>query len=266
MNYMAEIKLFYDWLETHPLTPASIALWHALMFIANRSGWKRDLEIPATLLVARSGIPRSTVYRERERLRAAGRLDFCTQGGRASCIYRLIPLETVSRRETQNDISASHSGTLGEQTAAFAPQIASHSGTTYKLDRDAIDTHSNPEKDVKERKNSAKKRERPFDAGELLATLEEPWQGLMRTWLEYKRTRRESYRSELGVKKCLSLLRELSAGNPRAASEIIDRSIANNWAGLFALQNGAGRRVGQIKQPASKEQEHRLLEKFGTKK
>ena len=45
MNYMTEIKLFYDWLETHPLSPASITLWHALMFIANRSGWREELRI-----------------------------------------------------------------------------------------------------------------------------------------------------------------------------------------------------------------------------
>ena len=26
MNYLLEIKLFYDWLETHPLSPASISI------------------------------------------------------------------------------------------------------------------------------------------------------------------------------------------------------------------------------------------------
>lgn len=31
MNYLTEIKLFYDWLETHPMTPSAIALWHGLI-------------------------------------------------------------------------------------------------------------------------------------------------------------------------------------------------------------------------------------------
>lgn len=57
MNYMTEIKLFSDWLETHPLSPASIALWHALMFIANRSGWREELGISATLLEMRTNMP-----------------------------------------------------------------------------------------------------------------------------------------------------------------------------------------------------------------
>ena len=40
MNYMLEIKLFYDWLETHELSAMGISLWHALMQVASRSGWR----------------------------------------------------------------------------------------------------------------------------------------------------------------------------------------------------------------------------------
>lgn len=33
MNYLSEIRLFYEWLGTHPLPPSAIALWHGLMYI-----------------------------------------------------------------------------------------------------------------------------------------------------------------------------------------------------------------------------------------
>ena len=83
MNYMLEIKLFYDWLETHPLSPASIALWHALMFIANRSGWREELRISATLLEMRTNMPRTTIFRQREILKAAGRITFKSEAKRS---------------------------------------------------------------------------------------------------------------------------------------------------------------------------------------
>lgn len=88
----------------------------------------------------------------------------------------------------------------------------------------------------------------------------------MTAWLEYKRTRRESYTSELGAKKCLTMLRNLSGNNAGIASAIIDRSVANNWAGLFPLPGASpstrGQHIGQIKRPASEDRERRLLAKF----
>ena len=50
MNYLTEIRLFYEWLETHHLAPSSITLWHALMYTANRSGWAEQIAIPISLL------------------------------------------------------------------------------------------------------------------------------------------------------------------------------------------------------------------------
>lgn len=266
MNYMLEIKLFYDWLETHPLSPASIALWHALMFIANRSGWKQELRISATLLEMRTNMPRTTILRQREILKAAGRITFNSQGGRAACIYRIIALESqlAHHSETQSGIQ-----TTAE--TAVVPQIVPHSGTLYRLNRDN-NSSDIPESIDRERKKSAKKRETMLDTEKFLSTLDAPWRELMTAWLEYKRTRRESYTSELGAKKCLTMLRSLSGNNPAAAAAIIDRSVANNWAGLFQLPGtppssrgqspARGQHIGQIKQPASEEHERRLLAKF----
>lgn len=260
MNYMTEIKLFYDWLETHPLSPASIALWHALMFIANRSGWREELQISATLLEMRTNMPRTTIFRQREILKAAGRITFNSQGGRAACIYRIIPLEChfVCRPETQSGIQTT------AQTAVV-PQVVPHSDTLYRLNRDN-NSSDIPESWNRERKNSAEKRESILDTEKFLSTLDSPWRELMTAWLEYKRTRRESYTSELGAKKCLTMLRNLSGNNAGIASAIIDRSVANNWSGLFPLPGASpstrGQHIGQIKRPASEDRERRLLAKF----
>lgn len=281
---MAEIKLFYDWLETHPLSPAAIVLWHALMFIANRSGWIRELSIPVRVLEMRTGMPRSTIYREREKLRIAGRITFRSQGGRASCVYILISLECqfVSRNGTQQSSSPDFvclTGTQSETQIIEQPQVVSqvvsHSGTTYKLNSSNVFSTEDSKQDSKERKKPAKERDPALDIEKLLSTLEPPWRELMAVWLEYKWTRRESYRSELGIKKCLSQLKHLSGGDHTIAAAIIDRSIANNWAGLFPLPANqspvrghppaTGQHPGQIIQPSSKECTQRLLEKFDKK-
>ena len=72
MNYLTEIKLFYDWLEANPLPASAISLWHALMSISNRSGWRPAIKVPYSLLELRTGLSRTTIYRERERLRKMG--------------------------------------------------------------------------------------------------------------------------------------------------------------------------------------------------
>ena len=155
MNYMTEIKLFYDWLETHPLTPASIALWHGLMFIANRSGWQRELNIPISRLEANTNMPRSSIYREREKLKQAGRIDYQSRGGRASSVYVIHSLEVVfvSHGETQQLSTShfvSHTDTQSETQESVVSHFVSLFGTQseniYKLNY----TESNKEKSEKD--------------------------------------------------------------------------------------------------------------------
>lgn len=56
-------------------------------------------------------------------------------------------------------------------------------------------------------------------------------------WLEYKKERKESYKTEKSVKLCYNKLVKLSGNNPDIAKQIVEQSMANNWAGLFKLKN-----------------------------
>lgn len=55
-------------------------------------------------------------------------------------------------------------------------------------------------------------------------------------WLDYKKERKEKYKSPRSLKICYNNLVKLSGNNPAVAIEIVNQSIANNWAGLFALK------------------------------
>lgn len=293
MNYMAEIKMFYDWLETHSLTPASITLWHGLMFIANRSGWKNPLPISLSVIESRTMIPRASIYRERERLREVGLIDFSTKGGKASCLYTIYSLsqQLESHGEMQsvvNEDRIPHLESQGEKQNATIIYKLNYTEInkekSEKEDSEKMEVAGEPapslsSEEKKERKSCAKKKEKreapQLDTNAILETIDPPWRELMHAWLEYKRARKESYRSEIGIRKCLTMLENLSAGNPKIAEQIVDQSIANNWAGLFELKRQAytprgqpaiGQHIGQIKQPETEEHKNRILEKFGKPK
>ena len=355
MNYLTEIKLFNEWLETNELSASGVSLWYALMYIANRSGWRPELSIPISTLCLRSKLSRSGIYRERELLRLNGLLDFDVGDGRQSSNYRIlgfeqrfvfhvashhetqsgaqteeiaeetaevppIVLHPETQVETQTDFAShrktqsgtqtgtqgendpeesappshvvSHTGIQTDTQTGFAshpetqagtqPDFVSHtgtqSGTIYKHKQDISIDEKN--KEIKkggtgEKKKAAKfpkKKKADFD----LSFVGDPaWENLVRIWLDYKQSRREDYKSELSVKKFHTMLRNLSHDNPAAAGRIIDKSIANNWAGIFELTDAAvkpsgspavGQRIGQIKQPADEEHRRKLLEKFGSSK
>ena len=82
MNYLTEIRLFYDWLETHHLSPSSIALWHGLMYVATRAGWEENLCVAISRIESRTQLSRSAIYRERKRLQEAGLLRYIERDGR----------------------------------------------------------------------------------------------------------------------------------------------------------------------------------------
>ena len=278
MNYLAEIKLFYDWLETHRLAPSSITLWHALMYTVNRSGWAEQVCIPISVLESRTQMTRSTIYRSREQLASQGLVQIEVRGSSQSAIYSMCSLEGmlvsqcascfVSQNETQ---SGTQNGTQTGESTAPASQNETQNGNIYKLNSDSVSNNSS-KRGIKSKREKPTK-EKKFVLEEWAKMQESPWRELMLVWFDYKRTRKESYRSEMGAKKCLSMLRNLSGGNADVAQRIIDQSIANNWAGLFALKDTPpprgqpigrqhGQRVGQIIQSEDEQKRQRYIERL----
>ncbi len=61
MNYLVEIKRFYDSLLSQRLTAGQISLWHALMEINNRGGWSEWFSAPYSALELYSGLSHGSV-------------------------------------------------------------------------------------------------------------------------------------------------------------------------------------------------------------
>ena len=288
------------------LTASGIALWYAFMFMAYCSGWPTEVTIPVSALCLRSKLSRSAVYKERNVLRNYGLIDFDTASGRRSTRYRIRSFEarlvatemsaTRTQTETGVIIPAEDTSELSTVVSTARTQTgderikAGETSTTWP--QPCIQTEDSTYISIKnkyrdKRGYGGKKRAsvKHRDAFDFTFIAEPRWLELVKTWLDYKRSRGENYKSELSIKKFHTMLRNLSRGDPDIAARIIDKSIANNWAGIFELPESdaatfgrettntlsrssrshpaSGQRIGQIKQPVDEERRRRLLENFG---
>lgn len=68
------------------------------------------------------------------------------------------------------------------------------------------------------------------------AEKEKEWDEVLKPWLEYKKERKQTYKSPRAIKALKTKLFNLSNGNLEVAQLIIEQSMANNYAGLFELK------------------------------
>ncbi|EAV9864744.1 hypothetical protein FFD13_11930 [Listeria monocytogenes] len=106
MNYLKEINEFYSWLETdETLTPASINLWHALMSIDNKLGWKSPFSASESILIEKTLLAGRTVRKARSELVEARRIKFTKRPGGRAPFYELIPFD-VENAEADAEVIA----------------------------------------------------------------------------------------------------------------------------------------------------------------
>ena len=101
MNYITEINRFYDWLETNPVSDSSITLWHALMHINNKSGWKQEFAVAISTLELKTSLSKSSILRARNNLQQAGRLTFRSREGQKSAMYSMVAFQYDTQSGTQ---------------------------------------------------------------------------------------------------------------------------------------------------------------------
>ena len=105
MNYLLEIKAFYDWLEVNQLSTSGIALWHALMHIANKSKWQDNFTVAVVVLEVKTGLNKQAVLRARNMLKDKGLIDFQKRGNQAAIyhINSLLQCDFHTTNDTAND-------------------------------------------------------------------------------------------------------------------------------------------------------------------
>ena len=66
--------------------------------------------------------------------------------------------------------------------------------------------------------------------------LPDKWDDIIIEWLKYKSEKGQSYKPT-GLKKFIATLLKLSYGSTEIAQQIIDKSITNNYAGIFEIKD-----------------------------
>lgn len=106
MNYITEIKGFYDLVEMKCLSTGQIALWHALMYVNNKCFWEEWFTVPNLTLELLTGLSRQSISKNRNALKQAGLIDFKSNGTKATS-YTLKSLQVGLQDSLQNSIQDS---------------------------------------------------------------------------------------------------------------------------------------------------------------
>ncbi|MCI1999579.1 MAG: hypothetical protein LKJ75_02440 [Clostridia bacterium] len=120
MNYLLEIKAFYDWLEVNQLPTSGIALWHALMHIANKSKWQDNFTVAVVVLEVKTGLNKQAVLRARNMLKDKGLIDFQKRGNQAAIyhINSLLQCDFHTTDDTANDTTNDTTDDTANNTAS----------------------------------------------------------------------------------------------------------------------------------------------------
>ena len=126
MNYLAEIKAFYDRLELSPQPNTVIALWHALMSIANKAGWPDTFTVAQSVLGLRSGLNASALKRARNKLATDGFIEWKQRGGNQSAQYRIfsIVVQNQCKNEPQCEPQCEPINKTKTKTKTYIPPIS----------------------------------------------------------------------------------------------------------------------------------------------
>lgn len=66
--------------------------------------------------------------------------------------------------------------------------------------------------------------------------LSSSWHELIQNWLDYKKEKKQSYKSERSLRAFINTLIRYSENDVLKAKEVIEKSMANNWSGIFPLK------------------------------
>ena len=115
MNYLAEIKAFYDLVQVKQLSTGQIALWHALMAINNKCAWIEWFTVPNIMLELNTGMSRSGVLKARNSLKQYGLIDFKANGTKATN-YKMLTIAKSKQESNQDSTQESEQASKQDST------------------------------------------------------------------------------------------------------------------------------------------------------
>ncbi len=233
MNYLLEIKAFYDWLEINQLSTSGIVLWHALMHIANKTGWQDTFTVATVVLSTKTGLKRDAFYNARNALQNKGLISFKVRTGNQTAVYKINSFVSVTPTQTPTQVPT--------QTPTQVP-------TQVPTQTPTINKQNKTKQNKKERKppNPLAGEVQPAAQGEVKKTKREELREIRNSfvfppalekkvneWLRYKQEKQQSYQPT-GLHRLLAQIKNKCAEyGEQAVIQVIDMAIANNYQGIL---------------------------------
>ena len=97
-----------------------------------------------------------------------------------------------------------------------------------------LSTPINPQSKVKKsRVNKSKENNTKLD----FAFIEDFMRLPFMDWIDYKKGKGKTYKTQKSLQACYTEMKNLSNNNPEIAAKIVNKSMANNWDGMFAIKS-----------------------------
>lgn len=210
MNYLAELKAFYDRLELNPQPNTVIALWHALMSIANKAGWPDTFTVASSVLGLRSGLNASALKRARNKLATDGFIDWKPRGGNQSAQYHIKSLVVQNRHE-------------------FEPQYEPQCEPQSEPQSEPINKHKLKPKQKPKQNNPPISPAVHFDNVELENAFQE--------FLTMRKNIKKPISTQQAITRMINRIEKLSGGDDDLAIKIINQSTDHCWQDVYALKD-----------------------------
>ena len=203
-------------LEVNQLSTSSIALWHALMHIANKTGWQDTFTVAMVVLEIKSGLNKQAVLRARNVLKEKGLIDFEKRGNQAAK-YKMISVLQCDNHTADNTTDDTTTNTTSDTTNDTTTNTTSD--TINKLNKTKLNNIYNtplPPEDIFKGFNFVP---------ELKLKLNE--------WLKYKAEKKQSYKPQGRHSLFVQMQKAVDKYGPAKLIDLIDLCMANNWQGII---------------------------------
>lgn len=218
MNYIELINNFWELDEAWQFTCCETRLYFYLVKTANRLGWADSWTHSDDKTSANVGVSRNSLKTARNRLSQAQLISF-KEGGKGHANktrYQILTPKVDPKLPPK-------------PTPKVDPKL---SPLLNKLNQTKLNNKSISNDIPKEVVVGYEKFSFDF--------VEEAFKKSFTTWLDYKKQRKESYKTQRSLELCYKKLLEKSTNDPSIALKIVEESMSNNWAGLFELKQKGG--------------------------
>ena len=223
MNYLAEIKAFYDLVQVKQLSTGQIALWHALMAINNKCAWIEWFTVPNIMLELNTGMSRSGVLKARNSLKQYGLIEFKANGTKATN-YKMSTI-AKSKQESNQDST--------QDSTQVSTQVSKQvSNTLNKLNETKLNL--NNEKEINKRKS--------FEDVFKEKSISDELKKIMNDFIDMRKTIKKPMPSR-ALELLIDKVRKMTKDEQEQIN-ILNQSIERGWQTIYPLKeeiNGTNR-------------------------